>query len=107
MASSAQFRQQLFADLSSDLIGPSWDDTARAHEHSASPHAFGTDRQSDDQRSVADLGGEEASKDPEEQMSKHTPAVMYSPEERPGVQGRLHRQRSPGLPLPSTPPEEK
>ena len=37
MATSAEIRQQLVAALRSDLIGPSWDDTARRHEQLSQP----------------------------------------------------------------------
>ena len=37
MATSAEIRQQLVAALRTDLIGPSWDDVARRHEHLSQP----------------------------------------------------------------------
>ena len=37
MATSAEIRQQLVNALRMDLIGPSWDDTARRHEQLSHP----------------------------------------------------------------------
>jgi len=77
MATSAEIRQQLVNALRMDLIGPSWDDTARRHEQLSQPpsvwyttgflvpHVFQqeAERQSDDQLTFADLAGEEPSND--------------------------------------------
>ena len=37
MATSAEIRSQLVDALHSDLIGPSWEDVARRHEHLPQP----------------------------------------------------------------------
>ncbi|MCT0199306.1 DISARM system helicase DrmA [Synechococcus sp. CS-1325] len=78
MASSAEIRQQLVAALHSDLIGPSWDDTARRHEQLPQPpsvwyttgflvpHVFQQEAgrtTTDEQLSFSDLAGEEPSND--------------------------------------------
>ncbi len=85
MASSAEIRQQLVAALRSDLIGPSWDDTARRHEHLSQPpsvwyltgflvpHVFQQEAErqtSDRQLSFADLAGEDPSNDAVNRLEK-------------------------------------
>ena len=85
MATSAEIRQQLVAALRSDLIGPSWDDTARRHEQLSQPpsvwyttgflvpHVFQqeAERQTADQQlSFADLAGEDPSNDAANRLEK-------------------------------------
>jgi hypothetical protein len=85
MATSAEIRQQLVAALRSDLIGPSWDDTARRHEQLSQPpsvwyttgflvpHVFQqeAERQTADQQlQFADLAGEDPSNDAANRLEK-------------------------------------
>ena len=85
MATSAEIRQQLVAALRSDLIGPSWDDTARRHEQLSQPpsvwyttgflvpHVFQQEADrtgADGQANYADLAGEDESNDAANRLEK-------------------------------------
>jgi len=85
MATSAAIRQQLVDALHSDLIGPSWTDVARRHEHLPQPpsvwystgflvpHVFEQEAgrtAEDEQLSFADLAGEEPSNGASNRLEK-------------------------------------
>jgi hypothetical protein len=85
MATSAEIRQQLVSALRSDLIGPSWDETARRHEQLSQPpsvwyttgflvpHVFQQEADrtgADGQASYADLAGEDESNDAANRLEK-------------------------------------
>jgi hypothetical protein len=85
MATSAEIRQHLVDALGLDLIGPSWDDVARRHEHLPQPpsvwyttgflvpHVFEQEAgrtTEDEQLSFADLAGEEPSNGASNRLEK-------------------------------------
>jgi len=85
MTTSAEIRQHLVDALGLDLIGPSWDDVARRHEHLPQPpsvwyttgflvpHVFEQEAgrtTEDEQLSFADLAGEEPSNGASNRLEK-------------------------------------